>query len=401
MNYIKIIKSKQEHEQAIARLMNLMDIDLVPGSAQANELDVLALLIERYEQKQFPMDPPNPIEAIKFRMEQQGLRKKDLVPYIGSASKVTEVLNGNRKLSLNMIRKLSEGLGISADILIREPAQKEASGSNINWDGFPLSEMRKRGYFKDFTGTLQELKEYSAELLTSFLSCVPNGFSPPPTMLRTSSHLRPNDKKTDGYSLWAWQVRILQHAQEELLPVNYQPGSIDLNWMQKLAQLSWSEQGPLLAKEYLNNHGIHLVFEPHLPRTYLDGAVCLSANCNPVVALTLRHDRLDNFWFTLMHELAHIALHLDGAKTWFIDDLDAESGDKQEQEADALAQAALLPDEDSNLRLVHDVESVRSLAQKLNISPCIIAGRLRYERNNHRLFGALFRSKVKSLLKCD
>ena len=126
MNYIKIIKNEQEHEQALSRLVRLMDADLVPGSVESDELDVLALLIDRYEKEQFPMDLPDPVEAVKFRMEQQGLRKKDLIPYIGSAPKVTEVLNGTRSLSLNMIRKLSEGLGIPVEVLIREPLQKGA-----------------------------------------------------------------------------------------------------------------------------------------------------------------------------------------------------------------------------------------------------------------------------------
>lgn len=99
------------------------DADPAPGSSEADELDVLALLVERYEREQFPIDPPGPIEAIKFRMEQQGLRKKDLVPFIGSAPKVTEVLNGNRTLSLNMIRKLNKGLGIPLETLTQEPTQ--------------------------------------------------------------------------------------------------------------------------------------------------------------------------------------------------------------------------------------------------------------------------------------
>ena len=117
--HIKIIKTAREHKQALIRLTHLMDADPVLGSSAADELDVLALLIEQYEKKQFPMDPPDPIEAIRFRMEQQGLRKKDLISYMGSAAKVTEILNGTRRLSLNMIRKLNEGLGISADVLIR------------------------------------------------------------------------------------------------------------------------------------------------------------------------------------------------------------------------------------------------------------------------------------------
>ncbi|MBL3588950.1 MAG: ImmA/IrrE family metallo-endopeptidase [gamma proteobacterium endosymbiont of Lamellibrachia anaximandri] len=398
MDHIKVIKSEQGHEQALARLMSLMDADPAPGSREGDELDVLAFLIERYEQEQFPMDTPDPIEAIKFRMEQQGLRNKDLVPYFGSASKASEVLNGKRKLSLNMIRKLTTGLGIPAEVLIREPVQLLANESEIDWQAFPLSDMRKRGYFDGFTGTLQELREYAAETVSKLLSSVAGGFDLQPAMLRSTAHLRSNDKKTDPYALWAWQVRVLQKAQEEQLPTNYEKGTVDREWMQKLTQLSWSEQGPQLAIEYLNRSGIHLVFEQHLSKTYLDGAVCMNANGNPVIALTLRYDKLDNFWFTLMHELAHIALHLDGTEIWFIDDLDAVGVDKKESEADALAQESLVPREAwSNLHFT-DPDSVRALARSLNISPCIIAGRLRHEHDNHMLFGKLFREKIRERL---
>lgn len=124
MNHIKLIKNDQDHTEALARVSELMDQDLIPGSTEADELEVLALLVERYEQEYFPIANPDPIEAIKFRMEQQGLLKKDLIPFIGSASKVTEVLNGTRQLSLNMIRKIAEGLNISIEVLIRIPSAK-------------------------------------------------------------------------------------------------------------------------------------------------------------------------------------------------------------------------------------------------------------------------------------
>ena len=126
MDHIKIIETPEEHELAMARVMGLMDADTQPGSQDADELDLLALLIERYERKQFPIDVSGPLDAIRFRMDQQGLKKKDLIPYIGSASKVTEVLNGTRNLSLNMIRRLTDGLGIPADILIRDMSQETA-----------------------------------------------------------------------------------------------------------------------------------------------------------------------------------------------------------------------------------------------------------------------------------
>lgn len=121
MHHLKLIKTTQEHAQAMTRLLELMDADPLAGSADADEIDVLALLIEQYEREQFPMDPPDPIDAIVFRMDQMGMKNRDLVPFIGAESKVSEVLNRKRSLSLNMIRKLSAGLGIPADVLIKGP----------------------------------------------------------------------------------------------------------------------------------------------------------------------------------------------------------------------------------------------------------------------------------------
>lgn len=400
MNHIKLIKSQQDHELALTRLMTLMDLDPEPNSAESDEIDVLALLIEKYEEQAFPIDKPDPVEAIKFRMEQQGLRNKDLVPYLGSAPKVSEVLNGTRNLSLNMIRRLSEGLGISADILIQAPSQKSAFEKSIDWQAFPLSEMRKRGYFEGFDGTLQELKEYAAERLSDFLGSVKSGFSLQPAMLRTSAHLRSNDKETDPYALWAWQVRVLKKAAEQKLPNNYKSNTVNLEWMRNVARLSWLEQGPLLAVEFLNKSGIHVVIESHLPKTYLDGAVCVSPDGNPVVALTLRYDRLDSFWFSLMHELAHIALHIDGTEVWYLDDLDALGGDEIEQQADSMAEEALIPSDVWERCNPVYADDVKELSKALEVSPCIIAGRVRYESEDHKKFGSLFREKVKQHFAC-
>jgi HTH-type transcriptional regulator / antitoxin HigA len=366
MNHLKIIRTEQDHQQAFARLLALMDLDPQQGSPEFDELDVLVVLIEKYEQETFPIAKPDPISAIKFRMEQQGLTNKDLIPYFGAASKVSEVLNGKRPLSLNMIRKVSSGLGISADVLIQAPE-------------------------------LTELKEYAAEQLNAFLSSVPSGAQLKPPLLRSSAHLHSNEKETDSYAVWAWQVRVLQKAQEEHLPANYIAGTVNSAWMQKLASLSWSAQGPALAKEYLNKHGIHLVIEPHLPKTYLDGAVCLKCNGNPVIALTLRHDRVDSFWFTLMHELAHIALHLDGSTSWYLDDLDATHSDQAERDADDLASEVLLPANKLKQYQVTNSDDVKQFAKLLEISPCIIAGRIRHDSGDHTKFGSLFRDKVRHL----
>jgi HTH-type transcriptional regulator/antitoxin HigA len=97
------------------------------GTPQGDRLDVLATLIDAYEAQHYPMDPPDPIEAIKFRMEQQGLTRKDLEPLIGTRTRVAEVLNRKRSLSIGMIRRLHRKLGISAEVLIRPSRADEAA----------------------------------------------------------------------------------------------------------------------------------------------------------------------------------------------------------------------------------------------------------------------------------
>ena len=109
---IKILKTGEQYEEALAMVEDLLDSDPEPGTEEADKLELLTLLISNYEKEKFPMELPNPIEAIKFRMEQQQLSQRDLIPYIGSRSKVSEVLAGKRPLTLKMIRALNEGLGI-------------------------------------------------------------------------------------------------------------------------------------------------------------------------------------------------------------------------------------------------------------------------------------------------
>lgn len=117
----KVIKNEHDYKTALARIDSIFHA--APGTSEGDELELLSLLVERYEDEQFPIDLPDPIEAIRFRMEQQGLKAKDLVPYIGSASKVSEVLSGQRNLSLNMIRNLVARLEIPANVLLRKPGE--------------------------------------------------------------------------------------------------------------------------------------------------------------------------------------------------------------------------------------------------------------------------------------
>jgi HTH-type transcriptional regulator/antitoxin HigA len=114
---IRPIRTDADHEAALAEVERLWDAR--EGSPESDRLDVLATLITAYEERHFPFDPPDPIEAIRFRMEQQGLTRKDLEAMIGSRTRIAEVLSRKRGLSIAMIRRLHEKLGISAEVLIQ------------------------------------------------------------------------------------------------------------------------------------------------------------------------------------------------------------------------------------------------------------------------------------------
>lgn len=118
------IKSEDDYEVALAEIATLMDAER--DTPEGDRLDVLATLVEAYEARHWAIDPPEPIEAIRIRMKQRGLRPRDLEPYLGTRARVSEVLNRKRPLTLPMIRRLSRGLGIPAAILIREPREASA-----------------------------------------------------------------------------------------------------------------------------------------------------------------------------------------------------------------------------------------------------------------------------------
>ena len=123
-NEVKPIRSRRDYEAALKEVERLWGAKA--KTRAGDRLDVLATLIDAYEAEHYPMDPPDPIEAIKFRMEQQGLTRRDLEELIGTRTRIAEVLNGKRGLSIGMIRRLHARLGISAEVLIR-PSRKSAA----------------------------------------------------------------------------------------------------------------------------------------------------------------------------------------------------------------------------------------------------------------------------------
>ena len=208
-------------------------------------------------------------------------------------------------------------------------------------------------------------------------------------LYRKSTSVR-SARPLDKYALLAWTVRILTCAIEASSRLTQKAATVDLDFMREVAKLSWFDEGPRLAKEFLEKHGILVVVEPHLPKTYLDGAVMLiTRDKTPVIGMSLRYDRIDNFWYCLMHELAHLSKHLKNTTQVFYDDLDLDNpADSREIEADELAGESLIPKAvwaDSPAKVVRSPQAVQRLAKELRIHPAIIAGRIRYERKNFRI----------------
>lgn len=387
----KVLKTEAAYRAALKHLESLMDA--TPGTPAEEELDLFAVLVENYEQEHFPIGLPDPVEAILFRMEQQELTRKDLEPYFGSQSKVSEVLNRKRPLSLAMIRALHNGLDIPAEVLLKEPG-KHLTAPKYDYRQYPLNELLKRGYFKGFNGSLSEARENAEELLEK-LFAVFEGYTPERVYCRNS------DGQVDEHALDAWQARALELASEQDVPL-YIAGSLTPETIRDVVKLSNLSEGPLLARELLQKYGIPLVILEHLPSTYLDGACFKSPTGRPVVGLTLRHDRLDNFWFTLIHELAHVYLHLGKREVAFFDDTEKgvyKGRDPEEREANELASNLLIPTEiwkawKKEKRGHISKEAIKEFSRQQGISLAIVAGRLRWETGEYKNFSQFLGNKT-------
>lgn len=394
---IKVIKTQRNYEAALTRLSTLMDEEFAPGSSKEQDLELLALVIESYERIKVAPVVPDAIEAILFRMDQEKLSRKDMVPYFGTLSKVSEVLSKKRPLSLSMIRKLHVGLGIPADVLIGSTNDDDfdlSAEPQYNYSKFPLQEMLERNYLPSFKGGIKQAKEYAEDLMRQFMRGTIDDMARP-ALLRAPLH-QSGSRVMDEYALLVWRIAVLKKARTQKVASQYKTGTITSEWLRDLVKLSRFDKGPRLAQEFLADSGIVMVVEDYFKKTYLDGAAMLDDK-TPIVALTLRHDRLDNFWFALMHELVHVQKHLKGSHLFIADNLeDKTRSSKEEQEADEGARDALIPSaewEKSEVKFNHTAQSAIALADKLRIHPAIVAGRVRYETENWRVLTALLGAK--------
>jgi HTH-type transcriptional regulator / antitoxin HigA len=390
------IRTEADHRAALARINEL--IDAQAGTRSADELAVLADLVAAYEAKHFPIGRPTPIDAIRFRMEQAGLEPRDLEPYIGSRGKVSDVLAGKQPLTLSMIRALHRHLDIPAEVLLNEdrgPADdpQKTEVVALDWSRFPINEMIRRNWVH----AVGSAKTKAEELVGQLIESAGGRVAIPVPLCRRNDAMRQN-AKTDIYALLAWCLKALSIARSEKVAEIYRKGVVDLEFLSHLAKLSADAEGLRRVKDALSSVGVHFVCLAHLPKTYLDGAALrLADDGAPVVALTLRYDRLDNFWFSLFHELAHVGRHFNDKVEAFVDDfslrnLPSREEDKREDEADEWANEALIPEAAWHASRLHshgNYAGIIALSQRIGVHPAIVAGRIRHETRNFRAFAPL------------
>lgn len=374
------------------------EISSARRQALRSEADALERELQRYDQLQsassaspeFATDDLG-LLPIVARIARR-LSQRELADRLGISEQQVQRYESDRYsgISLSRYTRLLELLGIAICPKLApywgESQENSSNSTALEIDGSVLTAIRKRNWISVPRGTAQEgvgqiLATYVAESA---------GLSRTGSLYRR--HIR-DEAAIDDNALLIWQARVLREATSNRHALRSKFNIVDIGWLTNLAKLSARPDGPVQAANYLRAHGILLVFVPHLPRTRLDGAAMLLSDGTPVIALTLRYDRLDSFWFTLFHEVGHVLLHFHaGLDVGFIDNLDViDDGDK-ERDADLFALSALISDGVWNAapaRFSNSSEAVRKLASSLGIHPAIIAGRIRKERADYAVFNDL------------
>ena len=315
-----------------------------------------------------------------------GMSQADLAETIGLQLQQIQRYEASEYMGASLPRliEVTRVLDIDAESLFESNAVFTWSAVEDRvWHELPVNEMAKRRWFNAPQGsdTIAWAKEY-------FLEAAGSQFVAALHRKKMRGVTLPNE-----YALLAWQTRVHELAKNRIDNEHLPEFKFDERWLDELSGLTRHRHGPRYAIQLLAENGIVVVVENDLPGTYLDGAAMLAISDHPIIGLTLRHDRLDNFWFTLFHELGHVYLHLfDGLRYNYFDDDESTATDSIELEADKFALNRLIPEqswEQCLSRFSPSEEAVRLDADRLGIDASIIAGRIRKESGNYRILTQL------------
>ncbi len=394
--------------------LNELDVSSVPkwlAAAQVNafksQIDDLQSQVTEYElikQGKIRYSECSDLSSLPKVLIQarigKGFSQKDLAEELGMTMQQIQRYEASNYMgaSLSRLIEISKILEISVNEVWG--GENESGDSMfawesdifVDWKKFPIKEMIQRGWvsLKDKQTPVELVKEY-------FMSSAGSQYTTALHRKKFHGGNRPNE-----HALLAWQARVLDDARQECENGLISLFELNDSWLNELVKLSEGKNAPKKAKEFLAEKGVVLVVEKHLQGTYLDGAAMLLETGNPVIALTLRHDRLDNFWFVLFHELGHVFLHLfSSLNIDFFDEKNDELGneDDLEKEADLFALNALISENkwaDCLSKFSMTKESVEMDAKRLGIHPSIVAGRIRREKDNYTILNdSIGRGKVR------
>ncbi|SFD70174.1 HTH-type transcriptional regulator / antitoxin HigA [Methylobacterium sp. 13MFTsu3.1M2] len=313
--------------------------------------------------------------AEKLGMKPQQIQRYEASEYMGA--------------SLHRLVEVSKALNVHTTGLFE--SGETSKGAIFSWDKvddvvwkqLPAREMARRGWFD-----LPRKADVHELARDYFMRAAGPQYATAYHRKKMHGSSSPNE-----YALLAWQARILERARKIVETSNPPEFELDDRWLPDLVALTRRADGPKQAQDLLLSKGIILIIEKHLSGTYLDGAAMLDEKDRPIVAVTLRFDRLDNFWFVLFHELGHVFLHLPkGLRYDFFDEQETSGEDVVEREADKFSLDCLIPEEkwDECLsRFALSEEAVQIDARNIGIDPSIIAGRIRKELNDFTILSNL------------
>ncbi|WP_245261636.1 XRE family transcriptional regulator [Ancylobacter sp. FA202] len=316
----------------------------------------------------------------------RGLSQKDLARKLGLREQAIQRWEAEqyRSISLSNFHKIAQALGVRWHM-------QDIASSDGQWP--PNYDVTKA----DLTKVLRHARENgwlepsdtsdenATATLIRYVGEHVNRYGTP-SLLRTGLNVVAH---TQDWSLLSWKAHVTRRA--EVIIAKHKPRyrPVDVSWLVDLVRLSQYDDGPKRAVRLLLDHGIVLVAEPQISGMSVDGAAFLVDDV-PVIAMTALRDTLDNFWFTLLHEVAHVILHYrTGLSSGFFDDVTSPDLDEFEEEANQFASNLLIPNEiwsRSPARIAKTAEPIEKLAAQLKINPAIIFGRIRMERNNYSIF---------------
>ena len=313
----------------------------------------------------------------------KGMSQRELAWRLGVKEQQVQRNEADRysATSLKNYERIAALLGVSLRADVSEI--RELRGLDLVIDDVSKDDIKKilkhggeHGWFSE-DADKEELRRFIAENRIAFGS---------PSLLRTGLNVRDH---SDDILLHAWRARVTNQALAIVNAKKPRFVPLDVTWLPDLVRQSVFADGPKRAQDLLQEHGIILVPERQIAGLTIDGAAFLIDDI-PVIGMTLRQDAVDNFWFTLLHEIAHAILHYrTGLAVGFFDQAEADSIDAQEAEADRFSSNILIPEErwrKSAARIAQSPDVIERFAAEIGIHPAIVFGRIRKERKNYSLF---------------